>query len=131
MYNFINTKNRTYRAKTCNMKIAIPTEDGLTISTDFSAVKSFLVFTIQFGEVVSEEMFRRENGSSPVCLFEEKGTLADCEKVIVSDITEEQENSFKKLNKEVIWTKEKIILNVVMNWLQVLLCRDANSCCQP
>jgi hypothetical protein len=131
MYNFINAENRMYRTKTCNMKIAIPTENSLTISNDFSTVKSFLVFTIRFGEVISEETFGRENGRSPVSFFEERGTLADCEKVIVSAITEEQETSLKKLNKEVIRTDEKIILNVIMHWLQVFRGREANLCCQP
>jgi predicted Fe-Mo cluster-binding NifX family protein len=38
------------------MKIAIPTDDGFTINQQLTPTKGFLVFTIQFGEVVEQEM---------------------------------------------------------------------------
>jgi predicted Fe-Mo cluster-binding NifX family protein len=113
------------------MKIAIPTEDGLTVNQYFTPVRGFLVSTIQFGEVVKQEM--RWNPDTEIMASEDRSyqNLFDCEKVIVREIDFNQRNYLQSQKKEVIKTEEPIITNVLMQYLSTSLQKEANTCCSP
>ena len=119
----INTGNK--------MKIAIPTEDGFTVNQHFTPVRGFLVSTIQFGEVVRQEM--RWNPESEIRTSEDRSyqNLFDCEKVIVREIDFNESNNLQSQKKEVIKTEETIITNVLMQYLSTSLQKEANTCCSP
>jgi predicted Fe-Mo cluster-binding NifX family protein len=113
------------------MKIAIPTEDGLTINQQMMPAKGFLVLTIQLGELIQQEM--RWNLPNGLTTAEEKSfrNLADCDKVIVREIGYNQRNDPRLQKKEVITTEETIITNVLIQYLQNMVQKEANTCCCP
>jgi predicted Fe-Mo cluster-binding NifX family protein len=113
------------------MRIAIPTKDGLTINEHLSPAKGFLILTIQLGEVVQQEM--RWNLQNEMITSDE-GTyynLADCEKVIVRELSFDQLKYLQSHNKEVIKTEETIITKVLMQYLNSTMQKETNTCCCP
>ena len=113
------------------MKIAIPTENGLTVNQNFAPVKGFLVSTFQLGQIVEQEM--RWNSPSTTMTIEDEvyKNLDDCEKVIVRNIDNKQSQYLQMHNKEVIKTEETIITKVLLNYLQNVLQKESNTCCCP
>jgi predicted Fe-Mo cluster-binding NifX family protein len=113
------------------MKIAIPTDDGFTINQQFTTAKGFLVSTIQFGEVVEQEMRWNLNNEIPTSEDESYKTLVDCDKVIVREIEFNQSN-FLQLHKiDVIKTEETIVTKVLMQYLQTVMQKESDTCCCP
>lgn len=118
-------------SKKNKMKLAIPTNDGLTINKDFTLKMGFLVSTIQFGEVVEQEM--RWNLNNEILGSESSPykEIVDCNKVIVSEISSNQ-NDFLRLKKiDVIKTNETIVTKILIQFLQNLLHKESNTCCCP
>lgn len=113
------------------MKIAIPTEDGFTINQHFTPAKGFLVSTIQFGEVVEQEMRWNLNNEIPTSEDESYKTLVDCDKVIVREIEFNQSNFLQLQKKEVIKTEETIVTKVLMQYLQTVMQKESDTCCCP
>ncbi len=113
------------------MKIAIPTEDGLTVNQNFKPAKGFLVSTIQLGEVVQQEM--RWNLYNDIMTSEDGyyNNLVDCDKVIVKEIDCNQSDYLQLKKKEVIKTRETIITKVLIQYLNFYLQKDTNTCCCP
>ena len=121
----IDQKNRK------EMKIAIPTEDGLTISQNFTMAKEYLVSTIQLGEIVRQEM--RLNPPGEITAFEERSfrNIEDCEKVMVSEINPEQMDYLKNHKKEIIKTSEACITKALIQFLDFSSHEETNRCCCP
>ena len=113
------------------MKIAIPTDDGFTINQQFTPAKGFLVSTIQFAEVVEQEMrWNPENEMIP-SKNEPYQNIFDCEKVIVREIDFNQ-TSFLQLHKiDIIKTEETIVTKVLMQYLQTVMKKESDTCCCP
>ena len=113
------------------MIIAIPTEDGFTINQHFIPVKGFLVSTLQFGEIVKQEMRWNLNPGIPISEDESYKTLADCDKVIVREIGLNQ-SDFLHLHKiEVIKTDETMITKVLMQYMKTVMQKESDTCCCP
>lgn len=113
------------------MKIAIPTEDGFTINQHFTPTKGFLVSTIQFGEVVEQEMRWNPENEMMASKNEPFQNIFDCEKVIVREIEFNQCN-FLQLHKiDVIKTEETIVTKVLMQYLQTVMQKESDTCCCP
>jgi len=113
------------------MKIAIPTEDGFTINQHFTPAKGFLVLTIQFGEVVEQEMRWNQNNEILVSEDESYKILVDCDKVIVREIEFNQSNFFQLHKIDVIKTDETIVTKVLMQYLQIVMKKESDRCCCP
>jgi hypothetical protein len=113
------------------MKLAIPTEDGLTIRQQFSPLRGFLISTIELGEIVGQEM--REMVTGEIKASEERWYhhLEDCEKVMVREIDQEHLNVLKNHRKEVITTGETIITTALIKFLNSSLQNETNKCCCP
>ena len=126
-YNFPQKITQTPK----EMKVAIPTEDGFTVNKQFAPNGSFLISTLQFGEVTEQEMRWTINGevsSSSDGLYKK---ILDCDIVIVRDIEFNQRN-FLQLHKiEVVNTDETIITKVLMNYFQTVLQKESDTCCCP
>ena len=113
------------------MKIAIPTNDGLTISPDFGQAKGFLVLTLELGEIVKEEM--RWNMLSDM-LCSSDGLLHpinDCQVALVNDIGPALTRLVTGQKTEIIRTQESIITNAYVHYLENTLRKEANTCCCP
>jgi hypothetical protein len=113
------------------MKIAIPTNDGLTLSPDFGQTKGFLILTIELGEIIKEEM--RWNKLSDI-LCSPEGYLTpinDCGVVMVNNIGPVFRGLLIGKEKEIVFTSETIITNAYVHFLENTLRKEANNCCCP
>ena len=113
------------------MKIAIPTNDGLTLSPDFGQAKGFLVLTLELGKITREEM--RWNKLSEVLCSPEGflNHLHDCRAVLVSAIGPTYKGLLERQETEIVRTKESIITNAYLNYRETILRKDSNTCCCP
>ena len=109
------------------MKIAIPTNDGLTITPDFGKAKGFLILTVELGEITREEM--RWNSLNPSDEF--LAPINDCGAFIVNDIDPVFHGILSARQKEVIRTRELFITNAYVHFLENRLHKEANTCCCP
>jgi predicted Fe-Mo cluster-binding NifX family protein len=132
MFNFVYSNLLLKLTKTGKeMKIAIPTEDGYTINQYLTPAKGFLISTIQFGEVVEQEMRWNLNNEIPTSEDESYKTLVDCNKVIVREI-ELNQSDFLQLQKiDVIKTDETIITKVLMQYMKTVMQKESDTCCSP
>jgi len=80
-------------------KIAILTEDGFTVSQNFTSNSKCLVFTIVSEEIIKQEMCDIRN--------------IDCDKLFVGEIQYELEK-----RHEIIKTNEKIIVNLILRYIK-------------
>ena len=132
MFNFVCSNLLIKLTKTGKeMKIAIPTEDGFTINQHFTPVKGFLVSTIQFGEVVEQEMRWNLNNEIPTSEDESYKTLVDCDKVIVREIGLNQSDFLQLHNIDVIKTDETLITKVLMQYMKTVMQKESDTCCCP
>ncbi len=113
------------------MKLAIPTNDRLTLSHDFGQAKGFLILTLELGEIIREEM-RWNKLSDILCSADGFLTpIGDCQAVMVNDIGRTFERLVIAQNKEIIRTRESIITNAYVHYLEHTLREKANTCCCP
>jgi predicted Fe-Mo cluster-binding NifX family protein len=113
------------------MKIAIPTNDGLTLSPDFGQAKGFLILTLGLGEIIQEEM--RWNKLSDM-LCSSGGFLepvSDCQVIMVNNIGPTFKELLSGQKKEIIHTRESIITNAYVHYLENTLSKETNTCCCP
>jgi len=113
------------------MKIAIPTDDGFTINLQSTPARGFLVTTIQFGEVVDQEMRWNLNSDIPAKEKESYHDLVDCDKVIARDIDINLTNFLQCHKINVIKTEEIIVTKILMQYLQTILQKESDTYCCP
>ena len=113
------------------MKIAIPTNDGFTINQQLTPAKGFLISTIQFGEVVEQEMRWNPDRETLAKENESYKDLVDCDKVIVREIDLNQTNFLQLHKTDVIKTEGTIITKVLMQYLQTVMQKESDTCCCP
>ncbi|MCX6247662.1 MAG: hypothetical protein NTW10_08010 [Bacteroidetes bacterium] len=113
------------------MKIAIPTDDGFTLSKKFSPASAYLVLTVELGEIVNQEMRRNKVTGFTISEFTTFNTIRDCSVVIVRSIGEGPSQVLKAQNKEIILTDESIVTSAVLHYLESSLQKESNSCCCP
>jgi hypothetical protein len=113
------------------MKIAIPTSDGIYIAENLFKANGFITFTIQFGEIIEEELrhiflsdlLPHDNG-----IFT---NVADCSVFFISDLDKRNEKLLQDNKRELIFTNETIITKIVMNYLNTCLQKESNTLCCP
>jgi predicted Fe-Mo cluster-binding NifX family protein len=113
------------------MKIAIPTNDGLSLCNDFGQAKGFLVLTVQLGEITREEL--RWNKLSDI-LCSPDGLLVnchDCDAVMANRIGAGLSNLLAQKHTEIIKTTEEIITNAYIHYLDDSSRKEVNTCCCP
>ena len=106
------------------IKIALPTDDGLTIRQQSICAKGFFVATIKSGIIVHQEL--RSNLLSEI-LTSEDGlfyNLVDCDLVIVRGIGTRDCEYLKTNNKEIVRTHEPMITKALKNYL-IRFCNTA------
>jgi len=113
------------------MKIAVPTQDGLRIATDFGLAEAFLVLTIQAEEIIVEEL--RKNTLNTF-LNKDKGPLAlinDCSVVMVNNVDKVFYELIRENDMECLETEEILITNAIIHFLKHEYQKEANTCCSP
>jgi predicted Fe-Mo cluster-binding NifX family protein len=113
------------------MKIAIPTDDGLTLARQFNPVLAYLVLTIELGEIVHQEMRWNKVMGSSVSEFPTFHTIHDCNAVIVRKIGEGSAEILKSQGKEISLTTETIITSALIHYLESSFQNESNTCCCP
>ncbi len=113
------------------MRIAIPTNDGFTINLDLTPTRGFLVSTIQFGEIVGQEMRWNPENEMTASNNVSFQNIFDCDRVIVREIEINQINILNLQKKDVIKTEEMIITKVLMQYLQTVMMKESDTCCCP
>ena len=99
------------------MKIAIPTDDGRAVSTQFLGSRGFLVVTIESGKIIHKEI--RWNLISEMMTSEHGSlyNLCDCAVVIVNEIGNCHCKRIEAEKKEIIRTAETNINKVFGEYL--------------
>ena len=112
------------------MKAAIPTNDGLIMASSFEDARGFLLLNIELGKVVKEEMIGSKPGRSSTAgnVFD---LLKDCSAGLTGNITETSKTILEKRNISVIASHDSIITNVIMNYLEHEVGKEADTCCCP
>ncbi len=113
------------------MKIAFPTDDGITLSVDVNKSKGFLVLTVEGGEIQDEELRWINRGDIPATGKTMLNNLIDCSLIIVHVLSHGLPEYFKLQQIEVASTKEVIITKCIMEYLNTTLLRESNTCCSP
>jgi predicted Fe-Mo cluster-binding NifX family protein len=113
------------------MKIAIPTDDGLTLAPQFTPSMAYLVLTLELGEIVHQEMRWNNPKKSPVSEIPPFHTIRDCSVVIVREIGAGPADVLKSQEKEIIRTNETIITSAFMHYLGSSYKKESNTCCCP
>ena len=112
------------------MKIAIPTNDGLTIITQVNPDSSYLVLTLELEEVVNQEM-RKMNSRSNSGSENPFEIIEDCNVIIVKAIPEKFVPLLEEQEKTIVRTKETIITRAFMQYLGSVYKMESNLCCCP
>jgi hypothetical protein len=113
------------------MKIAVPTDDGIRISASSKDPKGYLVFTLQGGEISHEELRWNKPADAMNTELKAQDILGDCS-VMIAGTAYPGNPGYKPSEKiEVVLTHEAIITNVIMEYLDVTLLRESNTCCSP
>lgn len=113
------------------MKAAIPTNDGIMMATSFEQAKGFLILNIELGQVVKEELIWNKAGyvaDSP------DGFLApvkDCSAVFADTITDSLKSLLNNKGISLIQSKDSIITNAIVHYLQHEVSKAADHCCCP
>ena len=91
------------------MKIAVPTDDGKTISQHFGRARSFAIFEVENGEIVSKELIdsntphsRGEHGHQAGGWF--MSALSGCEAVIATGMGRRAIAHFEEVGIKPVFT---------------------------
>ena len=113
------------------MKIAIPTSDGIHISDHLANATGYLVFSVEFGEIVEEELRiiggKVNNGMNEPFL----SIQHDCSALIIHSKNNKRISVPQLKDIEVVQTTELVITNIVMSYLNIALLQESNTTCCP
>jgi predicted Fe-Mo cluster-binding NifX family protein len=112
------------------MKIAISTNDGIRMAPALETSDGFMILTLMLGEIVEEEIrsFHNPGKEDSGDVFSQ---VSDCSMVIVQNITESSMQSLCEKNIAVFRTKEEIITNVIVHYLEHQYREASNTCTCP
>jgi predicted Fe-Mo cluster-binding NifX family protein len=133
------------------MTLLIPTNDGISIASDFARAYSFRCMTVVNGHVNEDDLRRIEtnaiegflktlekqeykmgkSGYTSGLTPDKKNELENIGTVLVSGISNEFEKIFHNHHFDVIHTSERIIFNAVMDYLRDYAASESNYCCMP
>ena len=120
-----------FKINSLQMKIAIPTDNGLTLTTQFNTALAYLVLTLELGEIVHQEKRMNNGKEALVSDTHAYDTISDCDVVIVREIGAIQAGVLRAMGKEIIRTNETIITSAFMHYLGSSYRKESNTCCCP
>jgi hypothetical protein len=111
------------------MKIAIPTNDGVHIAGQELAAKGFHVFTIEFGEILEDEIRWKELPGDKTAETGFLMIIRDCSAILV---TRENGTAVNDIGDfQTIPVGDKIITKIIWRYINEVARREANTCCCP
>jgi predicted Fe-Mo cluster-binding NifX family protein len=113
------------------MKAAIPTNDGITMTSSFEQARGFLVLSIELGKIVKEELIWN---NTSYCADAPDGFLApvkDCSAVFAEKIADPLKSALGDKGISLIRSHDSIITNVIVNYLEHEVGKAADYCCCP
>jgi hypothetical protein len=119
-----------FTRKPVHMKFAIPTNDGINVASDFTSAKGCLIVTLVLGEIVKEDL-RWRDPSSGLDTHQICSAVEDCTLVIIRDPDPGTRKMFDERNMTVIATKDGIITNAIVHYLEHEHLEASNTCCCP
>ena len=99
------------------MKIAIPTDDELTVRARFSSSRGFLVVTAKSGKIVHEEMRWNLLSEMMTSMHGYFYNLTDCDAVIVKEIGDRHQELLLSMKKNVARTRQTEIHKAIQEYL--------------
>jgi len=113
------------------MKAAIPTNDGIMMATSFEQAKGFLILTIELGQVVKEELIWNKVGYIPDSPEDYLTPVNDCSAVFADTIPDSLKNVLNKNGISLIQSRDSIITNAIVHYLEHEVSKAADYCCCP
>ena len=113
------------------MKAAIPTNDGIMMATSFEQAKGFLIVNIELGEVVKEELILNKAGYTADSPEGYLTQINDCSAVFADAITGSLKSLLNNKGITLIQSKDSIITNVIVHYLEREVGKAADYCCCP
>jgi len=113
------------------MKAAIPTNDGLMMASTFGEARGFLVVNIELGKVTREELIWKQPEEKSIAPDIYMDLLKDCSAVIAGEVADPYKAMLEKRNISIIPSRDKIISNVIMNYMEHEAGKLADTCCCP
>ncbi|MEI6577547.1 MAG: hypothetical protein WCO63_15330 [Bacteroidota bacterium] len=112
------------------MKIAIATTDGLNMSSSYEEARGFLIIKENFNEIVHEEL-RWKPGLEKTDFNRDYLMISACSQLVVREISVAAKQFFMDKGIAVFVTKEDIITNVILHFLEKHYREASNTCCCP
>jgi len=102
------------------IKIAIPTDDGLNVKSSYKNSRGFMVVTVISGKIIHQEM--RWNLLSEMMTSEDGCfyNLADCDVVIVNEIGSAKARIFESKNIIIARTGETDLMAAFLKYLKCM-----------
>jgi len=113
------------------MKIAIPTDDGLFVSGNLNPDSTFLVITLELGEIIGQEMRSRKPGNTFNMKSKPFQRINDCDVVIANEVGTGTAGVLVSLDKILVRTNETIVTSALMQYLDSAFKKESNTCCCP
>jgi hypothetical protein len=109
------------------MKIAIPTNDGITITSSLEASGAFYVCTLKDGEIKKHEL--RKLKFSEIINFEDcfQDKVKDCQVLLFHEMDEDSNESLQQLEIRCIHTSENQIHSIVQRFLNEEMAKTTAS----
>ena len=129
--NFDRSTDISYISNNNTMKLAIPTDEGLKISRDFKKAKGFLILTVKLGAIAEEEMKWNPAKEPEMSRETLASMIKGCSILIVRTMDPNYCEELKEKSIECILTKEDIITNIMVHYLENEFRKASDTCCCP
>ncbi len=112
------------------MKIAIPTNNFISIADDIVNSVRIKIFYIEKNCITNEEFLESSfnNDIKETVLFLIKNSIAT---IMINEINNELEILLKENNINVVRSKDLLITNAITNYLKDSNLKESNYCCCP
>lgn len=111
------------------MKIAIPTNDRINISSQFFNTQSFKIFTLKNGSIVNEEI--RTYNDKQTIIEKRIGLVSDCDVFIIHKSDFIADKFMTEKENIVERTSDSIITNIIMDFKNEQRRSESNTICCP
>jgi len=119
-----------------NIKIAIPTNDRLNISSDMFRCEFFKIIEVKCGKIIGEDFlentfFKSAKDKEDVALDFINNLLFDCDFIITSTLSNNVKNYFMSRGKKIVLTSENLISNITHSFICELARKESDTICSP
>jgi hypothetical protein len=114
------------------MIILVPTDDGISVASDFDKANAFRYMNILEGYVKVDELRKKETDAFDALFSNSGKNGADCYGIIITQsIPGKSEEIIQKYNFDIYLTREHNISVAILDYLIRYLTVDSDHCCAP